>query len=162
MGFGSLLGGASPQVAAGEAVGAAAGKVLTSVGDLALKIRQAIKGKELDPETAARLEQLAVEAEAARDLAQMAVNQVEAASSSVFVAGWRPAVGWVCVVSLAAYYPPRFIAATTLWIIQVWNSGAWITPPEVGITDILGLVGSMLGMSWLRTQEKKAGVAAGR
>lgn len=32
---------------------------------------------------------------------QMEVNKVEAAHSSIFVAGWRPGAGWVCVVGLA-------------------------------------------------------------
>ena len=39
----------------------------------------------------------------AQDLAkgQLEVNKVEAASKSMFVAGWRPAVGWVCVTGMA-------------------------------------------------------------
>ena len=32
---------------------------------------------------------------------QLEVNKVEAASKSMFVAGWRPAVGWVCVLGMA-------------------------------------------------------------
>ncbi|HTH15552.1 MAG TPA: 3TM-type holin [Magnetospirillum sp.] len=97
------------------------------------------------------------------DELQMELNKVEAASSSVFVAGWRPAIGWVCAASLAVYYIPRFTVGTGLW---VWACLAAIPPhlvplPEMGIGDILGLVGSMLGMSWLRTEEKKAGVARG-
>ena len=38
------------------------------------------------------------------DMAQLEVNKVEAASRSVFVAGWRPFVGWACGVSLAWSY----------------------------------------------------------
>ncbi len=45
------------------------------------------------------------DAEAAREsqerVAQMEVNKVEAGHSAIFVAGWRPAVGWVCVGGLA-------------------------------------------------------------
>ena len=37
----------------------------------------------------------------ATDLAQIEVNKVEAASSSVFVAGWRPAIGWIGAAALA-------------------------------------------------------------
>ncbi|MBC7908314.1 MAG: hypothetical protein H7Y60_16425 [Rhodospirillaceae bacterium] len=95
------------------------------------------------------------------DELQVELNKIEAANSSVFVAGWRPAIGWVCAASLAVYYIPRFAVGTGLW---VWACLAATPPhlvpvPEMGISDILGLVGSLLGMSWLRTAEKKAGVA---
>ena len=90
---------------------------------------------------------------------QAEITKVEAAHPSVFVAGWRPAIGWVCVLSLAAYYPPRFIVATVLWTHQVWTTGVWAPPPEVGITDILGLVATLLGMAGLRTVEKAKDVA---
>lgn len=90
---------------------------------------------------------------------QAEITKVEAAHPSVFVAGWRPAIGWVCVLSLAAYYPPRFIIATVLWTMHIVQTGQWMAPPEVGISDILGLVGTLLGIAGLRTIEKKAEVA---
>jgi hypothetical protein len=93
------------------------------------------------------------------DILQAEITKVEAAHPSVFVAGWRPAIGWVCVLSLASYYPPRFIIATCLWAHQVIGAGGWIPPPEVGIADILGLVGTLLGMATLRTVEKRSEVA---
>lgn len=37
-------------------------------------------------------------------LAQLEVNKVEAGHQSVFVAGWRPAIGWVCAAALAYSY----------------------------------------------------------
>ena len=37
----------------------------------------------------------------ATNLAQIEVNKVEAASSSVFVSGWRPAIGWIGVAAMA-------------------------------------------------------------
>ncbi len=93
------------------------------------------------------------------DILQAEITKTEAAHPSVFIAGWRPAIGWVCVLSLLAYYPPRFIVATVLWTHQVASTGTWAPPPEVGIADILGLVGTLLGMAHLRTIEKKAEVA---
>lgn len=35
------------------------------------------------------------------DIAQTEVNKAEAANPSVFIAGWRPAIGWVCALALA-------------------------------------------------------------
>lgn len=83
----------------------------------------------------------------------------EPASGSLFVTGWRPAIGWVCAASLAVYYLPRFVLGTVLWFRAGWAQGEVPPMPEMGIGDILGLVGALLGMSWLRTAEKKAGVA---
>lgn len=95
------------------------------------------------------------------DELQVELNKIEAASSSVFVAGWRPAIGWVCAASLAVYYIPRFMVGTGLWVWACLTAEPphLVPVPEMGISDILGLVGSLLGMSWLRTSEKKAGVA---
>ncbi|MGE5515310.1 MAG: 3TM-type holin [Bacteroidota bacterium] len=93
------------------------------------------------------------------DELQVELNKIEAANSSVFVAGWRPAIGWVCAASLAVYYIPRFVVGTAMWCQAAWGQQTLPPMPEMGIGDILGLVGSLLGMSWLRTAEKKAGVA---
>lgn len=89
---------------------------------------------------------------------QAEITKVEAAHASIFVAGWRPAIGWVCAISLFVYYVPRFLMATVLWTAEIWTKGQWIAPPEVGISDVLGLVGTLLGMSYLRTREKESGV----
>ena len=46
---------------------------------------------------------------------------------------------------------------------QQRRSGSWVLlppMPEVGISDILGLVATMLGNSMLRTIEKSKGVAS--
>jgi len=56
-------------------------------GNLAWEIREAIKGKELDPNELIQL--------------QTKINEVEAGHRSVFVAGWRPFIGWVCGFALA-------------------------------------------------------------
>ena len=59
------------------------------IGQLAKDIREAVKGKELDPkvqiETAAKLVEL-----------QTKINEAEAGHRTLFVAGWRPFIGWVC------------------------------------------------------------------
>lgn len=93
------------------------------------------------------------------DILMAELSKIEAGHASVFVAGWRPAIGWVCALSLFCYYPPRFIIATWLWANQVLTAGVWIAPPEVGISDIIGLVGTLLGMAALRSWEKGKEVA---
>lgn len=90
---------------------------------------------------------------------QLAVNQVEAASTRLFVAGWRPAVGWTCACALFCYYVPYCLVATFVWSHQVWVSGQLVARPDLGIADLIGLVGTMLGVASMRTHEKIKGVA---
>ena len=56
-------------------------------GNLAWEIREAIKGKELDPNELISI--------------QTKINEIEAGHRTVFVAGWQPFIGWVCGVALA-------------------------------------------------------------
>jgi hypothetical protein len=92
-------------------------------------------------------------------LAQVEVNKIEAGHSSVFVAGWRPAIGWVCAGAMALYYIPMALVGTGLWAWACIQAGAIVPRPEMGIVEIIGLVTSLLGMGTLRTTEKLNGVA---
>lgn len=86
---------------------------------------------------------------------QLQVNQAEAASPSVFVAGWRPAIGWVCGGALAYTY--------LLYPILMWAAAIWwpnLSPPKLGNDGMLyELLLGMLGLGGLRTFEKVKGVA---
>ena len=92
-------------------------------------------------------------------MAQVEVNKIEAGHSSVFVAGWRPFIGWVCGVALALYYIPMFIIGMALWIWACLEAGQLVQRPELGVAEIIGLVMAMLGLGSLRTFEKLNGVA---
>ena len=83
------------------------------------------------------------------DADQRAVNKVEAASGSTFVAGWRPAIGWVCALALAFQY---LIRPLFLWAGGIW----WPQLPALpGLDENLWqLMFGMLGMGGLRTFEK--------
>ena len=84
--------------------------------------------------------------------AQIEVNKEEAASTSLFVSGWRPAVGWTCVFGLVY----SFVAQPLL----SWSSNIWVVPvpPELDMGTLLTLLAGMLGLGSLRTYEKKLGV----
>lgn len=80
---------------------------------------------------------------------QLEVNKVEAASSSLFVSGWRPFIGWICGTGLGyqfLVYP--ILVAFQPHIVQL------------DLSTLLTLVAGMLGLGALRTQEKIAGVAS--
>lgn len=101
---------------------------------------------------AARLELLKLQqsGELAALLAQTEINKVEAANASVFVAGWRPAIGWVCALAMAYQYLLRPF-------LMAFNPA--LTFP--GLDDNLWqLLAGMLGLGGLRTFEKINGVAA--
>lgn len=104
-----------------------------------------------------------LEADVTLATAQTDINKIEAASSSFFTAGWRPAVGWVGAISLGLAYIPKELVLTTLWGMAAYHTISSGTPlpsfPDLGITDLLGLLGSLLGFGFLRSQDKKNGVA---
>lgn len=135
--------------------------VASGAGDLALKVRSAITGEEPPDVKVARIQAM-LDASSKMDAAVNEVNKIEAASTNWFVAGWRPAIGWICAISLGAYYIPRFILGMTLWTIFSIQGGALQPLPDMGITDVLGLVISILGVGTLRTIEKTSGSEARR
>lgn len=109
-----------------------------------------------------------LEAELQVALAQVGTNTEEAKSSILLVAGWRPFIGWVCGVAMALAYIPKAIVITGLWtyqavlVVSAWNGqGAPVLPafPDLGLTEVLGLLGGMLGLGGFRTLEKFKGVA---
>lgn len=95
---------------------------------------------------------------------QIDVNKIEAAHPSRLVAGWRPAAGWVCAISLALAFMPKAIVITGIWtyqavlIVAAWNgTGAPPTVPvfpDLGTTDLIGLLASLLGLGGMRSWEK--------
>jgi hypothetical protein len=87
-------------------------------------------------------------------MAQTDINKVEAANPSLFVSGWRPAVGWVCVFGLVY----TFMAQPLLtWYA---NNHTLTAPPVLDLGTLVTLLGGMLGLSGLRTKEKIEGVAS--
>ena len=88
------------------------------------------------------------------DLAQMEINKQEAAHPSIFVAGWRPAVGWVCVAALAMNY---LILPLGAWATAIWYPE--ITLPRLDMSELMTLLFGLLGMGTLRSYDKSQGTA---
>jgi hypothetical protein len=110
---------------------------------------------------------------AQRDRAgQVGINMKEAESTNMFIAGWRPALGWVCTISVAMIYIPKAVVLTALWTYQALRIvGSWsgvgdvpaLPPyPDLGLMDLLGLLSSILGISTMRTIEKVKGAESNR
>lgn len=105
---------------------------------------------------AAKLEMLKMQqsGELAQMAGQMDINKVEAASSSVFVAGWRPAVGWTC----AAAFAFKFVLGPSAVVLMAMV-GHPITLPVFDFSEMSTILLGMLGLGGLRTVEKVKGVA---
>jgi len=94
---------------------------------------------------------------------QVGLNKIEANHKSVFVAGWRPAIGWVCAISLFFFYVPQYVVATWVWVDavtiameQARVSGNAIVLPQypVSADAVMELVLAMLGMATIRQVDK--------
>ena len=107
-------------------------KEKSNLGSLAWEIREAIKGKELDPNELIQI--------------QTKINEIEAKHRSVFVAGWRPFVGWVCGVALAYNFIVRDLF---IWALQPEE-----VPPALQMEHLMTVLMGMLGLGGLRTFEK--------
>ena len=89
------------------------------------------------------------------DAQQNKINEAEAQSSSLFVAGWRPCVGWVCCAALSWTYILQPIAAFALA-----QFGYLTALPRLDMGELMPILIGMLGLGGLRTFEKVRGVAA--
>ena len=85
---------------------------------------------------------------------QLEVNKVEAASKSMFVAGWRPAVGWVCVLGMASNFIIIPMANFGLAIVE-----SNITIPLIDTSTMMPVLMGMLGLGAMRSVEKVQGVS---
>ena len=104
----------------------------SAAGSLAWEIREAIKGKELDPNEIIEL--------------QTKINEIEAGHRTLFVAGWRPFIGWICGVALAYNFVIR-----DLFICITKTTDA---PPALQMEHLMTVLLGMLGLGGLRTFEK--------
>lgn len=93
------------------------------------------------------------------NLAQIGVNQAEAQSSSLFVAGWRPFIGWVCGVAFAYHFvlQPLFAFCASNYL------GHDVLLPRFDMDTLSWTLGGLLGINGsLRTIEKVKDVDTSR
>ena len=80
---------------------------------------------------------------------QLEVNKAEAASNSLFVAGWRPAVGWVCVLGMASNF---VLIPMVNFILALAEST--VTVPLIDTSTMMPVLLGMLGLGAMRSAEK--------
>lgn len=125
-----------------ESIGDAVDKNFTSKRELEVKAMEiALEEMQIDKEL---------------KLAQTQVNKEEAKHSSIFVAGWRPFIGWVCGAAL--FY--NFIFIHILCYIMEYAAPDLVCPEPIQLEHLFPIITGMLGISGLRTYEKIKGVEA--
>ena len=87
-------------------------------------------------------------------IGQLEINAKEAQHASVFVAGWRPYIGWVCGTGLAY---AAIIHNLLEWLATIQG---WPAPPSLDTDILIYVLGGLLGLGSLRTYEKTKGIAS--
>jgi hypothetical protein len=85
---------------------------------------------------------------------QIEINKAEAQHKSIFVAGWRPFIGWTCGVALCWHF---VLQPVTLFVCSYIG----LTIPELPSFDmgsLMTILGGLLGLGTLRTYEKQKGL----
>lgn len=86
---------------------------------------------------------------------QLEINKAEASNASVFVSGWRPAIGWVCGAGCAWNWVGLPMAKFTMDLL-----GKPIMLSPADLSEMMPLLLGMLGLGGLRTVEKINKVAS--
>ena len=81
--------------------------------------------------------------------AQIEVNKTEAAHNSLFVAGWRPAIGWVCCLGMAGNF---LIIPFVNMALELLETG--VVVPMIELDLMMPVLMGMLGLGAMRTVEK--------
>ena len=88
-------------------------------------------------------------------LSQLEVNKTEATHRSIWVAGWRPMIGWTCGVALAWH----FVLAPVMLFAAAWAGVTLPALPSFDMDSLMTVLLGMLGLGGLRTFEKSKGLA---
>ena len=127
-----------------DSVGKVAGDLITTDKE---KMQLEIENRKLDQ---------------AIDIAQIEVNEEEAKSSSLFVSGWRPAVGWIGAAALAYQFLLYPILGWAWKWLQAMNyvPAEMSPPPLLDAEQLWVMLSGILGIAGMRTFEKQKGVAS--
>lgn len=135
----------------------AIGTILTALSlikDLAPNIsnitEKFVDGKVTQAELDAETNKHELSAEVQLALAQIKLNTTEAASGKLFVAGWRPFVGWTCAIALFFNF-----------IIFPFATAYGLAIPVLDVATMMPVLLGMLGLGGMRSFEKLNGMGKG-
>ena len=85
---------------------------------------------------------------------QLEINKAEAQSRSIFVAGWRPFIGWTCGIAMFWH----FVGVPITMFFVSWFSMEIAELPQFDMNSLMTVLLGMLGLGGLRTFEKTKGI----
>ena len=85
---------------------------------------------------------------------QIEINKAEAQHKSIFVAGWRPFIGWTCGIALCWY----FVLQPVVMFLSAYIGFQIPELPEFDMGSLMTILGGLLGLGGLRTYEKQKGL----
>lgn len=138
-------------------IGKFLGKLVGSgVGEMAEGVASAIDRFVETKEEKAAADLLFMKIQQEPDKWQVEVNKIEAAHRSIFVAGWRPFLGWVCGVGLGWHFIGLPFAA---FVLAAMGKTVLVSAlPVINAAELTTLIFGMLGLGAARTYEKKKGL----
>lgn len=101
-----------------------------------------------------------MELEKSGELAQIALNTQEAKHSSIFVAGWRPFIGWTCGIAFAWTFVLYPLLQFALWCVTFYFGVPFDIGmlPVMDLSEMMPVLLGMLGLGVMRSYEKTQGV----
>jgi hypothetical protein len=122
------------------------------IGPVSAILDKAIPDKDLKEKLAHEIATMAERHTHEQVQAQLEINKTEAAHKNLFVAGWRPACGWICVLGMAGNF---LVIPFANMILELFKTGVYV--PMIDLSTMLPVLMGMLGLGGLRTLEKVQG-----
>jgi hypothetical protein len=135
-----------------DIIGAGLDIINKFIPDPAAKAAAALQMAQLQQQT----EFKELDAQIASIQSQTDTNKVEAANTSLFVAGWRPFIGWICGTTLGYTY---ILAPVMDMLFKAFGHPVLIPAPDM--SEMMPILLGMLGLGGMRTYEKINGVNSG-
>ena len=132
----------------------ALGFIKQLVGPVSGLVSEFIEDKDQANKLAHEIATLAEKQHHAEVMAQVEVNKQEAAHKSLFVAGWRPAIGWICGLGMLSNF---IIVPMTNFVLALLESP--VVVPLIELETMMPVLLGMLGLGGMRSYEKAKGVA---
>lgn len=124
------------------------------IGPVASILDKFVEDKDQKNKLAHEIATLAEKQAHEANMAQVDVNKTEAAHRSIWVAGWRPACGWICAAALGWHF---ILQPIVLFAAAIFN--ITLPVPAFDMGSLMTVLMGMLGLGGLRTFEKQKGVA---
>ena len=126
----------------------ALGFIKELVGPVTGLVSEFIEDRDQANKLAHEIATLAEKQHHAEVMAQVEVNKTEAAHKSLFVAGWRPAIGWICGLGMLSNF---IVVPMTNFGLAL--AGSPIVVPLIELETMMPVLLGMLGHGGMRSFE---------